>query len=79
MKSIKREIQKSLGNFFRYLMDDDKLMRDIDFTHFEEEFKLSTAPVIKKDSSAPDGTQLGISNGTGTIRYCSISSTVRCR
>ena len=50
-------------------MDDDKLMRDIDFSNFEEEFKLSTAPVLKKDNTATDGTQLGISNGTGTIRY----------
>ena len=50
-------------------MDDDKLMRDIDFSNFEEEFKLSTAPVVKKDNTATDGTQLGISNGTGTIRF----------
>ncbi len=53
-------------------MDDDKLMRDIDFSHFEEEFKLSTTPVVKKgvnDTTAPDGAQTGITNGTGTIRY----------
>ena len=64
----------SLKNYLlliRYLMDDDKLMRDIDFSHFEEEFKLSTAPVVKKgvnDTSAPDGAQTGVTNGTGTIR-----------
>jgi hypothetical protein len=52
-------------------MDDDKLMRDIDFSHFEEEFKLSSAPVVKKganDSTAPDGAQVGVTNGTGTMR-----------
>ena len=53
-------------------MDDDKLMKDIDFSLFEEEFKLNSAPVIKKGSKEttdPDGTSLGVTNGTGTLRF----------
>jgi hypothetical protein len=59
----------------RYLMDDDKLMKDIDFSQFEEEFKLNSAPIIKKganESTDTDGASLGVSNGTGTLRYLSV-------
>jgi hypothetical protein len=50
-------------------MDDDKLMKDINFSHFEEEFKLNSAPIVKKganSSTAPDGA--AVANGTGTLR-----------
>ena len=51
-------------------MDDEKVMKDIDFGRFEEEVKLGTAPIIQKGSNeaAPDGTNLGVANGTGTLR-----------
>ena len=55
-------------------MDDEKVMKDIDFSRFEEEFKLGNAPIIKKgtNDTAPDGGNLGVANGTGTLRSIKI-------
>ena len=39
-----------------YLMDDEKLIKDLDLVHFEEEFKLNNVAMTqKRKDTTPDG------------------------